>query len=325
METESSTLSMWNANTSYETGNLDVDFVTMYFRQNKTAPGEEFNASVMFLPTGAKSTKDTSTKGRFMVNTVKQNEYGVYLNQGLEIRVTPRRFWTVREDIWGLFGTLVDYQISSVSSYLHNVVPDFDGAYVEVMLPKELEIKTEILLTTIPSAFAAWGGAFSAAWSIFYFFFGASRLSPFGIINECMRMKTRRYITKQYGDWSWKARRNQQLDSKPSNSTTTVSLSVWPTNDVSSTAPASNVSFDRVMEGVEVDLVKRRMQAQDEEIKNLKGDFKRLHGLLNEYYLDMDLISEVDTPDDRPWYKRIRWRKSGEDENKNNEQLKHLL
>ncbi|KAF9982240.1 hypothetical protein BGZ65_003093 [Modicella reniformis] len=96
---------------------------------------------------------------------------------------------------------------------------------------------------------------------------------------------------------------NESLSVSPSN----VSLSVSRSDDVSSTASASNVSPDI--------------------IKNLEADFKRFHGLSKEYYLDMELISEDDTPssDDRPWYKRIWWRKAGEDEDKNNEQLKHLL
>ncbi|KAF9923803.1 hypothetical protein BGZ67_009656, partial [Mortierella alpina] len=54
-------------------------------------------------------------------------------------------------------------------------------------------------ITSIPDAFSSWGGAFSVAWGLFYFIFGAGRLDPFGLFTACLLgRKARKYLIEGY-------------------------------------------------------------------------------------------------------------------------------
>ncbi|KAF9102400.1 hypothetical protein BGX29_004630 [Mortierella sp. GBA35] len=72
----------------------------------------------------------------------------------------------------GLFGPYKEVPRYSVFSKV-DPVPEAYDVGINIMIPLSSINETQILITTIPSVFADWGGAFSAAWAIYYFFFGA--------------------------------------------------------------------------------------------------------------------------------------------------------
>ncbi|KAG0038941.1 hypothetical protein BGZ83_002948, partial [Gryganskiella cystojenkinii] len=237
----------------------------------------------------------------------------------VDIHVEPKATKVIHTGIWGLFGASEEELQYSVSSSSNTRASNENMSAIDVVLSSVSLNQTQILVTSIPSAFADWGGAFSAAWAIFYFCFGAPRLNPFGMISRLIRRKTQRSITKFYGYWSSDALSNHPQASLPINSImkrTSISQrsSFHKTTQCmgdTSSKVSSSASLDKAVQGV-VDVLDRGQQdensirAQAEHIHKverlevdldkLQVDFNKLHGLLKEYYLEMDLTNTENLP-----------------------------
>ncbi|KAF9149650.1 hypothetical protein BG015_008558 [Linnemannia schmuckeri] len=91
------------------------------------------------------------------------------------LRVFPTRNVKL-PDIWGLMGMTFSQPQHSISSSFNTFPIPMNESYLNVKVPLTNIEQTQILITTIPSAFSSWGGALSLVTGIFCFCFGSRKL-----------------------------------------------------------------------------------------------------------------------------------------------------
>ncbi|KAG0049469.1 hypothetical protein BGZ83_005745 [Gryganskiella cystojenkinii] len=102
----------------------------------------------------------------------------------------------------GLFGSYNDSATISIVTSETEVLYSPGSFSIVYWLPTMKIENQEVLTTSIPDAFASFGGAFSIVCGVFYIFFGHSRVTPFGLIQKfAMRVKTKKNLRKVYGNW----------------------------------------------------------------------------------------------------------------------------
>ncbi|KAF9980765.1 hypothetical protein BGZ65_004703 [Modicella reniformis] len=200
----------------------------------------------------------------------------------------------IRKDFLGFFGlhdnNLKQEFASSERTYNRSIS---NTSIIEVQLKKYSMDQTEILLTSIPDAIAAFGGAFSAAWGLFHFFFGAGRLDPFGMISKrFLRKKTQKRLAESYGYWPLQSVTSESPEKAPNNASVNE-----PAHD-----PPDSASDMWTQENT------KQIQEQVKHQRKVEKDLEKLEGFLREYYLDM-AIASVDNPatngDSGRWHRWI--------------------
>ncbi|KAF9089525.1 hypothetical protein BGX27_002456 [Mortierella sp. AM989] len=253
------------------------------------------------------------------------------------INVQPKTTNIIHNGVRGLFGELEDELEYTVSTSAFSQASMESCSWIDVVLSTVSLNDTQILITSIPSAFADWGGAFSAAWAAFYFFFGTPRLDPFGVISRLIRRRTQRSITKFYGYWSSDALPSKPQWYMPKDSTLPRTSRYQRSSHYEKTAHCMGDTTCKVSSSASsiipvqdvVDISEKgqqgeySIQAQAEcihKVERLEADFIRLHGLLKEYYLEMDLTNAEELPqtDEQRWYNRLCLPKSDAGGGKNN-------
>ncbi|KAI8599052.1 hypothetical protein EDD21DRAFT_380858 [Dissophora ornata] len=125
-----------------------------------------------------------------------QNAVDMYLYFASE------KTYVLRSDILGLFNQY-DYSAteylstSTAESFFHS-----NRTWIALWLPTLMVENHQVLATSLPDAFASWGGAVSIVFALFYVFFGSRRIAPFGLIQKfLMRESTKSNIAAVYGNW----------------------------------------------------------------------------------------------------------------------------
>ncbi|KAF9923644.1 hypothetical protein BGZ67_009720 [Mortierella alpina] len=246
--------------------------------------------------------------------SMRHNVYDISSYSAKSIQVIPEATKTIRSDIWGLFGAYEKESSHSISSNADSQHP---------MSPlKQISYSR---ITSIPNAFAAWGGAFTAAWSLFYICFGTPRVDPFGFIARIFRRRSQASLAKAYGFWSSNVQPNKPQESMSAHSILTcASTSLHlPTSERTCHqiadmpfAATSVTSPDIAAEecAVEMEIIAEKSSQNDicdenhsERIQKLEVDLNKLVRLLKDHYLEMDLTNAEEIPrlDDKRWYKRF--------------------
>ncbi|KAF9290543.1 hypothetical protein BGZ68_006779 [Mortierella alpina] len=253
--------------------------------------------------------------------------------EGASVRfdIEPKVTKVIRSDIWGLFGSTEAEQEYSIET-LWIPLSTNNYSIIDVYLAQGSHNDTQILVTSIPRAFADWGGAFSVAWAIFFFFFGAPRVDPFGIISRLIGRKTQRYVTTFYGQWLSKPQESpfksptiqrtftaqlsflnektaQDMHSKSCKGSANTSLDITA-DDAADVAVREQQDESNIEVQMEQTADVKKLKA---DFDNLQKDFHKLHQLLKDYYLEMDLtVTETETEieslpstDVRRWYRRF--------------------
>ncbi|KAG0348232.1 hypothetical protein BG004_005628 [Podila humilis] len=220
---------------------------------------------------------------------------------GVSVQIMNVLTYELRDDFWAYFGSIKPKPRRKVltrpSSYVHG-----GGSRVDIGLPKfEMHYK-QIPITSIPSAFADWGGAFSVVWGVFYILFGAPRLDPFGLIGILfMTKKSKRKIMRAYGPLQQKPEypggpdadgRAQRRMSTSSSASSMFSHATSPTiyqpygsppfPQTPSTMP-SGLEHDPKQISIQQQLHKQQSESQ----QRLDERFRRLERMLSEFYLNM--------------------------------------
>ncbi|KAK3828373.1 MAG: hypothetical protein J3Q66DRAFT_322505 [Benniella sp.] len=130
------------------------------------------------------------------------------------ITIAPRILKYLRGDFWGFFNMHNETTETVISSMVEDLntpgVTEF-----QVMIPASWELSDELLLLSIPEAFASWGGVFSLVVTIFYLLFGRGRPSPFGVMQKYFFDEgTRKRIKVLYGDSD---KKDKDVDGKEGN------------------------------------------------------------------------------------------------------------
>ncbi|KAI9232439.1 MAG: hypothetical protein BYD32DRAFT_455452 [Podila humilis] len=223
----------------------------------------------------------------------------------LEIQVANVQTLVLRNDFWGLFGETEKepkHTVSAIgSSFFHS-----GGSQIEIYLPKKEIHRKQIPLTSIPSAFAEWGGWFSVVWGVFYVFFGSPRLDPFGLVAMFfMSNKTKRRILKAYGPLPQQSPPQTEPDSSPnrprmSTSSTFSSITSYgsdPTlynHPMSPTRPGQHSPASLMSPGSEYFKPGEQLtQQQHQQVQRMMDSrLRRLERMLSEYYLEMPTIED---------------------------------
>ncbi|KAK3828374.1 MAG: hypothetical protein J3Q66DRAFT_12390 [Benniella sp.] len=114
------------------------------------------------------------------------------------ITIAPRVLSYLRDDFLGFFNV----HNKTTETVVTTTVEDLNTPGVtefQLMIPTSWELSDELLLLSIPEAFASWGGVFSLTVALFYLLFGKGRPSPFGFIQTyLMGSSTKRKIQEMY-------------------------------------------------------------------------------------------------------------------------------
>ncbi|KAF9574720.1 hypothetical protein EC968_005725 [Mortierella alpina] len=252
------------------------------------------------------------------------------LDSGLSIQTTPVKTWEKRTDIWGLFGRLKTQPQYTVRSSVSDI-KRANSSFIMVGLPTFSVEQSELLITTIPNAFASWGGAFSATFGIFHILFGSPRIDPFGIIAVYFfGYNMKRKISKTYGSWRRASpiRKDghpisgndnglassrastfadfHQLDQNPSPLSPSCIRSL----------PTYSFEGNGCSDALEDDMHLDPWARQERHNRVTEAKFKELEGLLREYYLNMELVDTRDSGTGLPWYKRLFSRRASRGQNR---------
>ncbi|KAF9211325.1 hypothetical protein BGZ59_008233 [Podila verticillata] len=284
-----------------------------------------------------------STQER-LVN-VTQNENGIFWleltpqtatilitqdNTLMTVQAVNVETYALRSDIWGYFGSL--YKVPQRSVQTENTSAYYSGqSRIQIFFPKEEIVQRQILLTSIPSAFADWGGWFSVVWSLFYILFGSPRLDPFGLVALLfMTNKAKRKILKAYGPLPQQPIRPDGPDDpfqhRMSTTSTATSISSFasdPTlyNKMSPTYSISSSQFSPTSPG---DYSKISVQQHSHyHTQPMMGQrFRRLERRLSEFYLNMrtDDLQDKEEGEKRGWFWRGRRSLSSVESDKNGDE-----
>ncbi|KAI7826086.1 hypothetical protein BC939DRAFT_447753 [Gamsiella multidivaricata] len=236
------------------------------------------------------------------------NTYTVPHNMtGIDIRVVPKSTRVIGKDFWGLFGNHESENMQSISSTA-TTYTEIGETNIYVFVPSYSLEDEQILVTPVLRVFSDWGGAFSAAWGVFYFFFGSSRVEPFGLITaRFLRRKTKRNIAAKYGYLASDLEANKPEESSlvstsqplyPPEKSPGQEKEVPPTNlPYSSDIAAEKGVVDLALILEKLKQQEERIQRQEKQIQEhkkdaykVKKDFYNMEGLLKDYYLNMDLV-----------------------------------
>ncbi|KAG0095953.1 hypothetical protein BGZ93_005204 [Podila epicladia] len=173
---------------------------------------------------------------------------------------------TLRTDFWGYFGTLNKTTVRSVET--ESTSAFYNGSTeIQVFFPRKELDHRQILLTSIPSAFAAWGGWFSVVWGIFYILFGSPPYVP-----------------------------DADPSRRMSNSSTMTSMSSYATDSTmhGQMSPTALGDYSK-MATQSIPYQTQRMVDQR---------FRRLERMLSEFYLNMptDDLQEEEEEGKRGWF-----------------------
>ncbi|KAG0356884.1 hypothetical protein BG005_004148 [Podila minutissima] len=161
---------------------------------------------------------------------------------------------------------------------------------------------TQILVTSIPSAFASWGGWFSVVWGVFYILFGSPRLDPFGLVALCfMTNKAKRKILKAYGPLPQQPPSTHGPDADPSRRMSNVS------NISVSSFATDPIMHDQMSPIAPGDYSKMAIQNIPHQTQRMVDQrFRRLERMLSEFYLNMptDDLQEEEEGGKRGWFWR---------------------
>ncbi|KAG0083064.1 hypothetical protein BGZ92_011119 [Podila epicladia] len=195
---------------------------------------------------------------------------------------------TLRTDFWGYFGTLNKTTVRSVET--ESTSAFYNGSTeIQVFFPRKELDHRQILLTSIPSAFAAWGGWFSVVWD------------PFGLVALFfMTNKAKRKILKAYGPLPQQPHSPYVPDADPSrrmsNSSTMTSMSSYATDSTmhGQMSPTALGDYSK-MATQSIPYQTQRMVDQR---------FRRLERMLSEFYLNMptDDLQEEEEEGKRGWF-----------------------
>ncbi|KAI1314947.1 hypothetical protein EDD11_001532 [Mortierella claussenii] len=236
----------------------------------------------------------------------------------VDIRVVPTEVQAIKEGFLGLFGMHESQQEYRLSSSL-SIAPTDGATVIRVFVPTVYYKEKQVLTTSIPSAFSAWGGASSAAWGIFYFLFGRGRSDPFGFLARFFRQQTQHHLTAKYGYWA-----SDSAPSKPAAVQMSLSQTSLPNDEkterVIVPAPSPVIpctievdhSHDAALILQQLKQQQEVMDKQEQHINKVEDNFNKLDGLLREYYLEMGLASSEDlltSESAEPWHKRMLSRK----------------
>ncbi|KAF9947623.1 hypothetical protein BGZ65_008684, partial [Modicella reniformis] len=216
----------------------------------------------------------------------------------LSVIVDSKTRKVIRKDFFGLFGSLED-NVRHETTTSGQTFPDptSNASDISVYMKKNFLDQAEIPVTSIPDAVAAFGGAFSAVWGLFYFFFGAARLDPFGIITRrFIRQKTQKNLTAAYGYWTSQSVTIEPQESAPKNDSVNA-LSHAPLNSASDMCGEHLAVFYKKLKQLDQWTQENinQIQEQVKHQRKVEKDLEKLKGLLRDYYLEMDLAS-VDNP-----------------------------
>ncbi|KAF9922503.1 hypothetical protein BGZ67_010488 [Mortierella alpina] len=203
-------------------------------------------------------------------------------NYTILIQAIPKETIVIEDGILGLFGSTkgeAQYSVSTITD-IRSTENLMNITTVELISPTRSVYEKQILITSIPSAISEWGGAFSIAWGLFYFLFGAGRLDPFGIFTALfIRRKAQKYLiegrNKDNGDNGDEGDRENQKHNGYGDMASDPTLYVPQTTSMQD-------GFPEPMNGI--------VQRQGEHIRKIEEDFYHLRRLLRDYYLDMDLV-----------------------------------
>ncbi|KAF9983210.1 hypothetical protein BGZ75_005316 [Mortierella antarctica] len=198
-----------------------------------------------------------------------------------------------RTDIWGLLGSDIDQPEYSVlvSSALMPLGTPYSA--LNVVFPTTNLVYRQKLITTIPTAFSSWGGAFSVIYGVLYFLFGSPRADPFGVVGTYVFGK--RNKDKLSHDYP------ALTENEPGEDEGQQGLLA-----ADHSAEGSESDKTVAIEDGSFHALSKAQQQQSRHVLALESKINDIEAVLRMYYLDMALFeNEVRHV---PWYKKPFWR-----------------
>ncbi|KAF9929066.1 hypothetical protein BGZ67_006596 [Mortierella alpina] len=211
----------------------------------------------------------------------------------LYFQMTPKKTYLRRTDIWGLLGSDIDQPEYSVlvSSALMPLGTPYSA--LNVVFPTTNLVYRQKLITTIPTAFSSWGGAFSVIYGVLYFLFGSPRADPFGVVGTYVFGK--RNKDKLSHDYP------ALTENEPGEDEGQQGLLA-----ADHSAEGSESDKTVAIEDGSFNALSKAQQHQSRHVLALESKINDIEAVLRMYYLDMALFeNEVRHV---PWYKKPFWR-----------------